>query len=116
MLTKTSSIKQINKIKSSYTNRPWYENPTYIEHHILVIAKDVNDKAKKIIEQNEHNNNLLKENNELLRAIFVLCGRPEIVGKPNGWGRSDQDLVLRNNISKLCDKYKLDSLLTNQKE
>jgi hypothetical protein len=80
MLTKTSSIHKIatyKNIKSFHTNSPIYNQKTYSE------AKDVNDKAQKIldkaninnellhkiIEQNEQNNKILKENNLLLRTI-----------------------------------------------
>ncbi len=56
MLTKASSIKQIKRIRSFYTNTPMYNN---------------NELLHKIIQQNEQNNNLLKENNELLRAIIM---------------------------------------------
>jgi hypothetical protein len=54
MLTKASSIKQIKKIRSaSYA-------ATTPNHELL----------HKIIQQNEQNNNLLKENNELLRITL----------------------------------------------
>ena len=77
MLTKASSLKHIKKIRSFHTNSPMYNGNTYFE------AKDINNKAQKIldkanannellnkiIQQNEQNNNLLKENNALLRII-----------------------------------------------
>jgi hypothetical protein len=80
MLTKTLPIKHIKKIRSFHTSRPlqdifsiWAsmdaEKANKNTQAILDKANTNNELLHKIIQQNEQNNNLLKENNLLLRTI-----------------------------------------------
>ena len=68
MLAKTSSIKQIKKIRSFHTSKPMLINLFDIwawEH-----ARDASEKADGNQNLLQENNKMFKENNELLRAII----------------------------------------------
>lgn len=70
MLTKTSSIKQIKKIKAASIKASYKAQERKVLNKANQEAKVNNELLHKIIQQNEDNNKLLKENNALLRDVI----------------------------------------------